>query len=375
MLNGKINGKQASHMLVLYLLGSSLVTGGSMTAKQDSWICILFGTVITIPLVLVFAELNKTAPGKDFFEMSYEAFGKFGGGAITVLFIAYTIHLGGLVIRNFSEYFQVVTIPETPLCVTAICIGALALYSNLKGIDVLGRGSVFIMPFALGVIVLLNLFLFKYMDFRNLKPILYQSPKTIIDGAISVFTFPMAESVLFISVFSFVDGKKRFAKLYLTPLMISSFLLTAIVAGSIATIGLPLVSMIYFPSYTAAGIIDVGNFISRIEVLVSGNYIIFGVIKVSICLFVACRGLKKLFHTKSHAIFALPVIAAMIVISLLVYENTMQMFAFLSIYELYAPLFEAVIPLALLIVLKAKAKRQNNKMPEEPQNPQEAVPE
>ena len=359
MPDGKISGKQATHMMILFLLGSSLVTGGSVTAKQDSWISILIGMIMAIPVVLIFANMYKTAPGKDLFDMAYMAFGKIGGAIITLLFCIYTLHLGALVIKNFSEYFQVVTIPETPQLITALCIGLLAYYNVTKGIEGLGRGAVFIMPITLSVILLLNALSLKYMDFQNLQPMLNQEPKLIFSSAYSILAFPFAETVMFITVFSAVETKKSPVKLYLTAAIFSGILLAVLVAVAIMILGLPLISLLYFPSYAAAGVIDVGGFLSRVEVLVSGNYIIFGVVKVTVCLFVSCKGVANLLGVKNHKLLAAPNITIMVVTSILVYENTMQMFDFIDIYKIYAPFFELVIPLAILIFLKNKAKKQS----------------
>ena len=361
MLNGKISGRQAANMMVLFILGSSLVTGGGMAAKQDSWICVILGMLMTVPLVLIYAELNHSAPGKDIFEMSYEALGKFGGAVITILFTLYTIHLGALVVRNFTEYFQVVSIPETPQYVTAICIGLIAWYSVSKGMDVVARGSVFTMPLVMSVIILLNLFTLKYMNFSNLEPVLYHNSGKVFEGAYSLFTFPFAETVMFVTVFSIVETKKHPAKIYLLSLLFAGLVLTALVAVAIAIIGLPLVTMLYFPSYASASVMDIGNFISRAEVLVSGNYIIFGIVKVTVCLYVSCKGLAKLFNVKDHRVFSMPIMAVMIIESVLVYESTMQMFAFIDIYSIYAPFFEAAIPILLLIVIKVKKKQSQAK--------------
>lgn len=79
-------------------------------------------------------------------------------------------------------------------------------------------------------------------------------------------------------------------------------MLAILVAVDIMIFGIPLVSSLYFPSYTAAEIIDIVGFISRIEVLVSGNYIIFGVVKISVCLFVSCKGVAKLFKFKNYKV-------------------------------------------------------------------------
>lgn len=359
MQDGKISGKQATHMMILFILGSSLVTGGSVSAKQDSWFSVLIGMLFAVPVVLIYASMYKTASGKDLFDMAYMVFGKIGGALITILFSIYTLHLGALVIKNFSEYFQVVTIPETPQFVTALCIGLLAYYNIVKGIEVLGRGSVFIMPITLSVILLLNLLSFKYMDFDNLKPMFNQDLSLIMSGAYSIFTFPFAETVMFITIFSVVETKKSPAKLYLTAILFSGVLLALLVAVATMILGLPLISYLYFPSYAAAGVIDVGGFLSRVEVLVSGNYIIFGVVKVTVCLFVSCKGLAKLLGVKNHKVFAAPNVTIMLVASLFLYESTMQMFDFIDIYKIYAPFFEVVIPLAVLIALKVKAKRKS----------------
>lgn len=357
MIDGKISGKQATHIMILFLLGSSLVTGGSMLAKQDSWASILVAMVMALPLALLFGSLYKLAPGKNIFDMAYLAFGKIGGAIITALFSLYTLHLGALVIKNFSEYFQVVTLPETPQIVAAICIGLLAYYNIVKGIEVLGRSSVFIMPIVLAVVLILNIMSLKYMGFENLQPMLNHNYKLILSGAYSVFAFPFAETVMFITIFSVVDTKKSPAKLYLIAILFSGILLAILVAVAIMILGLPLVATLYFPSYAAAGVIDIGGFLSRVEVLVSGNYIIFGIVKVSVCLFVSCKGIARLFGIKNHKVVAAPNITIMVVTSLFLYESTMQMFDFIDIYKIYAPFFEVVIPLAIFVFLKIKAKK------------------
>ncbi|NCU33013.1 MAG: hypothetical protein EOM23_08810, partial [Candidatus Moranbacteria bacterium] len=170
MVDDKISGKQVIHLMILFLLGSSLVTGGSIMAKQDSWVSVLIAICMAVPVVFIYAGLYKTAPGLDIFDMMYLVFGKIGGAIITVLFCVYTIHLGAVIIKNFSEYVQVATIPETPQVVIALCIGFIAYYNIAKGIEILARGAVFVMPIVIFVIVLLNLFLVKYMNVENLKP-------------------------------------------------------------------------------------------------------------------------------------------------------------------------------------------------------------
>ncbi|MGI5984516.1 MAG: endospore germination permease [Clostridiales bacterium] len=359
MVNEEINGRQVVNMIILFLLGSSLVTGNSMVAEQDSWISVLIGIAMSVPVVLIYARLYTLAPKQDLFDLSYQIFGKIGGAIITILFSVYTLHLGILVIKDFTEYINVVSLPETPQLANAICIGLIAYFTVIKGIEILGRGTYFVMPFVVFVVFLLTGFTFKYMDINNLKPILTQDIGVIFNGALSAFTFPLAETVLFINVFSVVNTDKSPASLYLTAVLVSGFILFVLVIGSIMVLGFPLVSSLYFPSYSDVRIVDIGNFLSRIEVLVSANYIVFGLVKVTVCLYVSCKGFAKLFNLGNFKMLAAPLTLIMVITSTILYENTMKMFNHIQYYKFYAPLFQIVIPLIIMIFLQVKSKKQN----------------
>ena len=359
MLKDKITAKQAISMMILFQLGSSLVTGASMLADQDSWISVAIALVAAIPIMLMYARINKLVLNKDIFEISYFAFGKIFGAVITFLFAIYSFHLGTLVIKNFTEYIQVMSLPETPQLVSAIFIGMICFFAIRNGIEVFARFAAFMMPIAMFVIIILLSFSAKYMNVSNLRPFLSHDIKLIFNEAFSALAFPFAETVLFISVFSAVEDKNSLSSKYMTALMAGGTALIILVMGNIMVLGFPLVKALYFPSYETASIIDIGNFISRIEVLVSGNFIVFGLTKVTICLYVACKGIVKLFKIKSFKITAAVVSFLMVVVSQVLYENTMQMFTLIRAYKYYAPIFEILIPLAILIMLPIKAKKAN----------------
>lgn len=357
MRNEKISAFQVINMMVLFILGSTMVTGGDMGAYQDSWVSLLLAMLMALAVVSIYARLKKLGPEQDLFDLSYTVFGKIGGAIITFLFSIYVFHLGSMVIRNFTEYIQVVSLPETPQVVNAISIGLIAFFTIKAGIAILGRGTVLVLPIVAFIVLSSILFSINHMDLSNIKPILYQDPKTIFSGAFSMFAFPFAETVVFISVFPSVKNKKKFYPVYLTAILISGFLLLVLLLRNIFVLGFPLIKSLYFPSYSAVATIEVGSFLSRIEVLVSGNFIISGLVKVTVCLYVACKGFAKLLNIDDHKKLAAPLSFLMVVASGLLYKNTMQMFAFVRIYKYYAPFFQVIIPLIILIFAEIKAKR------------------
>ena len=354
-MHDNITSRQAVCMLVLFELGSSLVTGGSMKAGQDSWITALIGLAMSIPLLFLFARLQTLCPAGDLYDMACRAFGKGVGSVLTLAFSLYAFHLGSLVIRNFTEYIQVLSLPETPQPVCAVCIGALALFAAYGGAETPARSAEFITPIACAVVGILLALTAKNMDISNLQPVMVHSPSLLLNDGFASLTFPFGESVLFLSVFAAVrEPTASFQKSYLWGVLFAGAVLTLLIVCNIAVLGAPITRTLYFPSYETVGIVDVGNFLSRIEVLVSGNFIIFGLTKVTVCLYVGCRGMARVFGAEKYRAFAAAAIVGMIVASQFIYQSTMQMFAFLDVYKRYAPAFEIGIPLALLIGLSHK---------------------
>ena len=364
MLNEKITGKQASSIMMLFLLGSSLVTGASLNTEQDSWLALLVALLLSVPVLLLFAKLNGLMPGKSIYDMAYLNFGGFGGGVVTVLISLYAFHLGLLVIKNFTEYVQILSLPNTPQPVNAVCMGLIAFFSVRKGFGTLARAVEFVMPLAMLAVAILLVFAAKYTHLQNLQPLLAHSPATILKDAVNGLAFPFAETVLFISVFSSVGGRKKFGGLYLTAMSVAGGVLMLLLLECIMIMGFPFAKTLYFPSYEGVGAIDIGHFLSRIEVLVSGNFIVFCCAKVSVCLYTACLGFKKLFRKFNFQIICAVTTILMAIGSQIIYENTAQMFALLPYYTIYAPFFEILIPLVLMISILVQRKRRDDKSDE-----------
>ena len=354
-MRDKITPRQAVCMLILYELGSSLVTGGSMKAGQDSWLTALIGLGMSVPLLLVYARLHALCPDGDLYDMACQALGKAAGSAVTLVFSLYVFHLGALVIRNFTEYIQVLSLPETPQPVCAACIALLAYFSIRSGLEVPARSAEFITPVACAVVGILLALAAKNMDISNLRPVLDHDPRLLLSDGFASLTFPFGESVLFLSVFCAVkEPSASYRKCYLWGVLLAGAVLTVLIAANIAVLGVPIARALFFPSYETVGMVDVGNFISRIEVLVSGNFIIFGLMKVTVCLYVGSRGFSRVLGGKGFKTTAAVAAAGMIVFSQTVYGSTMQMFTFLNTYKRYAPAFEIALPLLLLTALAAK---------------------
>ena len=364
MQKERITDKEALCVLFVFYIGSSLILGGGGAAKNDAWLSVMFGIFLSIPMVLVYARLLVLYPEKGLFDITELIFGKAIGKIISIFYIWYSFHLGSLVLRNFGEFINTATMPETPLFVPLVCLGLVCIFAVRSGIEVIGRISTYLVPFTLFIYIIVQLLSIPHLEINNIKPILGNGLLPILKGGCSTFSFPYAESIVMTGAMFTLKSKKSYYKVFLMGTLFAGLLLIGSTVRNIFILG-GLLPKVYFPSHVAVSRITVGDFLQRIEISVAVVFI-FGVfIKSSICLLVSSLGLAKLFKLQDYRSIVIQMGLLMIYFSYTIYDSIFEMrtWAF-EVYAYYAFPFQVIIPLLMLITaeIKAKvAKKENTK--------------
>ena len=118
----------------------------------------------------------------------------------------------------------------------------------------------------------------------------------------------------------------------------------------------------YFPSYVAARLINVGDFLTRMEGIISVNLLICGIIKMSVCVVAAAHGLTEMFGCKDVNSFIIPSGLIMMTIAAVVYKNIVEMFEFFNYYKYFAFPFQIALPVIIWISCEIKThglRKQN----------------
>mgnify|MGYP002349358349 FL=1 len=269
----------------------------------------------------------------------------------------YALHLSALVLRNFSEFIQISSMLETPQLPVAgiMMLTVCALVRN--GGKAVGKWAVATTPFVLGIVVLTVTFSINIMDPKHFLPILEHPIPQIAGDAFQVFSFPFAETVLFLSIADFVKPGDKPIRIYVLAMLFSAVVLQVIIARNLMVLGPAVVSVEYFPSYAAARIINLGDFLSRIEGSISVNFMLAGITKIAVCLIAASRGLASLFGIRSWRSMVLPSGLMALMLSTILYNNTMEMFSFVKAYPYYALPFEVALPAALWAASEIRARK------------------
>lgn len=359
MQKEQITDKEAICLLIIFVFGSTLIIGISGDAKNDAWIAGIVSIMMFIPMLLIFSRILTLFQGKDLFDILNITLGKVLGKMISILYIWYAFHLGALALRNFGEFINTVAMPETPMLVPIICLGLVCIIAVRLGIEVLGRITTYFLPILFFILIMVQILGISQFHFNYLKPILGNGLSPVLKGGFTAFSFPFAETVLFIGVFSSLKTQKSPTKVYLYGILISAATIIFITIRNISVLG-NMLSSFYFPSYGAVSRTKIGDFLQRIEVTVSFVFIFSVFIKSSICLLVACKGIGKLFNLKDYRSIVIQTGLLMVYFSYTVYDNIMEMkyWAF-KVYPYYAFPMQVILPIIIWILAEIKVRKNN----------------
>ena len=244
-----ITDKEATCLFIAFVIGSSLIIGVG-GAKNDSWLALIVGIAMAVPVLAIYARTISLFPGQNLYDILITVFGKFAGSIITVIYSAYAFHLGALVLRNFGEFIKIVAMPETPLIFTLCAMGLICIVAARLGIEVLARTSTYFLPIVFVIIIIVQLLAIPQFHVEYLKPVLGHGMNPVITGGFATFSFPFCETVLFICLFSSLKSKKSPFKVYKLGVLITAFVFIVIAIRNIGVLGNTL-SSYYFPSYEA----------------------------------------------------------------------------------------------------------------------------
>lgn len=344
---------QAISLVAMFVLGSSLMLGLSRESKQDTWMALLIAMAAVLPVIYIYARLMARYPGMNLFDICTEVFGKLLGKIVVALFIWYALHLGALVFRNFSEYTQVRVFPEMPPAISLLSMAVLAIWVSKRGMEALGRCAAVLLPIVLLIIAGTTAMLAKDMHPSYLLPV-GENLSSVPKDAFTNFSFPFAETVLFLGLLNHMKQGGRPGKVWLYGILIGGFALLLAFFRNALSLGFPSLGDKWFPSYEATSLIIIGTFISRIENIVGANLVLLIFVKAAVCLLVAAKGCAKLFDADDYRPYVAPLGLLMAAFAAVVYKSTMEMFDFVPVYPYYAFPFEVIFPLALCITAEIR---------------------
>ena len=352
-----ISSKQAISIIILFIFGSSVVFGANKTAGQDSWISIITATAMAVPIVLVYARIIALFPETDIYDIINTLFGKIIGKFLIILITWYALHLGSLVLYNFASFTQISTMKETPQIPIMIIMLMVTTYLAISGVETFAKWSIIALPIVILIVIFTIILSIKSMHFSNFLPIMEHDPEIILKGASQTFAFPYAETVMFLTLgYSLKKGSNPY-RVYLIALLFGALILLVIFIRNLSVMGTQMMEISYFPSYVEARLISIGDFLERIEGTITYNFVLAGIVKITVCLIAAAKGIANIFNTDNYRYILLPTSLIILAVSATLYSNIVESVNFINIYPIYALPFQVLVPLIIWVWAEIKTRR------------------
>lgn len=346
-----ISDRQSITLIILFIIGTASIQVMGLEAKQDLWIAIILAMIFTILILIVLGRLLKLFPGKNLFDICESILGKYFGKLINLLFIWYFFHAGASVLRNYYQFVVTTSLDETPDVIIMVGIFILCAWLVKLGIEVMGRWSFFLLALLIIFGIFSTTFLIKDMNIENLRPVLDNGLGPILEGAFSIFSFPLGELIAFTVILDSLQKKKSPTKIYIYGLVMGTMFLLIMSTTDILVLGVNEASAVFFPSYRAITRLKLGGFLLGMEIVAASLFTIGAFIKICIYLLATCLGLKKLFNYKDYRFIVIPVSLLMINLSYFLHDNIVEYFNWNEkVWKYYAFPFQAIIPIILLII-------------------------
>ncbi|TCS83604.1 GerAB/ArcD/ProY family transporter [Tepidibacillus fermentans] len=360
--NGVINRLQFGLLVISFTVGSAVLMIPSTVvakAKQDGWLSILSATILAIGFISIMVTLAKQYPKQTLIEIMETLLGKPIGKVIGLLYAWFFLHLSALVMRNATDFSTTAIMPETPPITFALMAGILIYMVTVQGIEGIGRSNELFTPFMVSGIWFTLFLLFPLIETKRIFPLFAEGIKPILKGAMPVLGFPFAELVVFLMIFPFVNNQKHLKNVWISGVVIGGLTLTLITLGAILVLDVPLTEMAIFPTLKMARLIKIGDFLTRLEAMISLSYLLTLYIKMTLSFYAGVLAFAQVFNLTDYRIIVLPLLIIVISLSIILNKNIIEVSEFATTtWTPYALLFGFMIPLLLLGISFFKQKQQ-----------------
>lgn len=360
--DGRISTRQALLILIinrLVIAFTYVPAINSPPQNQDVWIA----TVLAFPLTVLFSApallLALRFPKQSLIQCSRILLGK-SGVLVGLLYIWILLQTGAIALRQFGELMVASPMPETPILVFILGVTVIAVSAARNGLEVMGRMADIITPLAIGTILLVVVLVAKEADAKALTPVLEKGIAPVLYGAFTISTLTIDNMLIISMIVSYLNKPQRVTRIVMGSFIINTVIFVIIIVSIIMVYGVQQAQNRTFPTLGLMRLIEIGNVIERLEAIHMAIWVLGIILKVAVFCYLTSLGIGQLFSLKTYRPLVVPVGALMIVLSIWLFDNMVELREFTSykIAPYYSLVFITAIPLLLLVVHFITRKRE-----------------
>jgi len=356
---GKISGRQAVFLLITTIVPTSILFLPHLvykTAKQDSWLSIIFMTIFGLAGGNIIGRLGERFPRQTIVEYSRELVGPFLGKVIGLLYAGTFVYFNAFILREFSELLTTNFFAETPQVVFIISTVFLTVYMVRHGLEVLARVNDMVIPLVLFMIGLIAIFAVHMARPENLFPVLENGMLPVLKGAVPGIAPFFLETFIMLVLASFLVQPFEARSVITKAVLSIGALQLLIILAIIAVLGTLTANML-FPTLNLVRHVRLAPFLLNIDPIILLLWVTGGVVKVAIFHYCATIATAQLLQLNNRGPVSIAIGAIMFILSNILWEDSVELaHQIANVVQPFFFLIQFGIPLLLLITAVIRKK-------------------
>lgn len=329
-------------------------------ALQDSWLAVIIGTFVALPFSFFAVSLAMKFPQKGLEEILEEILGKYLGKMITFLYAVLFIYTSALVIRQLEEFFVLAIMPETPPLAFRVLYVLVLMLGVYEGTLAIVRTNIYIFPLGMLVVGLVVGLATTKMSFDNLTPVFVIELERILQGSYLTIGWLLQFPFIVLTFFKYIEKAKltpNVKKLGLLSVVVTGVSLLFGALGTIAVFGPKQTATMFYPSFSMARTISIGNFLENIEITFVGVWVAGMYICATVYCFMSILLVTSVLKLNDYKKIALPIAGLLFYLPSIVAKDLSSLFTALrQTFPLLTIIFGGILPTVFLILAGIKNK-------------------
>lgn len=361
--NVTITREQVLFLTLIGIIGNIVYCHTWIDNDTDraAWVACLLGIFLITPFAVWILFLGKYQPHSTVIDMIETGLGKFSLWIIGILYIFTNIAVAAAQLNMFTEMMNVFFLPFTPPWIIMLTIILLCTIFVNSEIVTFGR-TVEI----LGAFALINYFFSFIFALPNEFHLYYVLPvfDTSFGGLLKGTLFIMGSAseclLLLIIIVKFIPDSEKHYSWVIKGIGLSAVIFAVAVMVIMGTMSPELAKRISFGGVNAAKLIQIGEFLRGLEVLICGSYQYIALGKISVCLYCIWTTAKKMMNNKKSGLLLL--LSAFIILAASMWITSYNKAYFLGVFlgsYILLP-FSVFVLLVASLSIKIKNKKSGS---------------
>lgn len=306
----RIDRAGATWLLLILLTAKIFTPEPRMLALQvgtSAWLVVLLSGLVAMAGYWGLLVLLRRFPGRSLTEICLQVWGRAGGTVAALFQVAFFLWLSGLMLREFVEGFRIAVMPRTPPSAMVLMIMGAVLFAAVKGIENVARLASYIAPLLALLTGLTVVGVVHLMDPGQLLPLFGNGVSVTLLAAIPGTS--LYSEIVLLGTLAQVLRPGDVGAVGTRAMLLGTLAQTLLFAVLAAVFPHPAQSRLYFPMLDLTRMVEVSEFIQRVEALFVFLWFFVAAFKLTVLMVAAAKALCDAAHLTDPR----PLLPAMVV--------------------------------------------------------------